>query len=56
MLICNIDGTIADNAHRRRALADGTFDWDYFLRPLCLMTGCSRTSEKFSTGCRCGIP
>lgn len=33
MLICNIDGTIADNAHRRRDLADGTFDWDYFLRP-----------------------
>ncbi|OGH60434.1 MAG: hypothetical protein A3G34_10370 [Candidatus Lindowbacteria bacterium RIFCSPLOWO2_12_FULL_62_27] len=33
MLICNIDGTIADNAHRRRLLADGTFDWDYFLRP-----------------------
>ncbi len=33
MLICNIDGTIADNAHRRRELPDGTFDWDYFLRP-----------------------
>ena len=33
MIICNIDGTIADNAHRRRELPDGTFDWDYFLRP-----------------------
>ncbi|MBI4179350.1 hypothetical protein HY522_08015 [bacterium] len=33
MLICNIDGTIADNGHRRRERADGTFDWDYFLRP-----------------------
>lgn len=33
MIICNIDGTIADNAHRRREVADGTFDWDYFLRP-----------------------
>lgn len=33
MIICNIDGTVADNAHRRRALPDSTFDWDYFLRP-----------------------
>ncbi len=33
MLICNIDGTIADNSHRRRELPDGGFDWDYFLRP-----------------------
>lgn len=33
MLICNIDGTIADNAHRRREMPNGTFDWDYFLRP-----------------------
>ncbi len=33
MLICNIDGTIADNAHRRRELTDGSFDWDYFLKP-----------------------
>lgn len=33
MLICNIDGTIADNGHRRRERSDGTFDWDYFLRP-----------------------
>lgn len=33
MIICNIDGTIADNSHRRRNTEDGGFDWDYFLRP-----------------------